>query len=166
MKRLAVVAATAMLAAFACGDDGGSGGTEITFPHAVTLGPEMALVAPTGEIIDHADFLRGDLVTYKNQALKIQSGCPESQAHCQPLHVCKLSEFSKPEEFAGLNEVCADLPAEGENGVITNAETGMGFVVKLNTDEGYGRFWVQEAKGVGDSATVTLVYTVFQASPD
>jgi len=163
MKRLVVwLAAPLALAVQGCGDEGGGeGADEITFPHTVTMGPELALVAPTGEVIDHADFLRGDLVTYTNQTIKIQSGCEESQAHCRPLHICRPSEFSKPTTFSGINEVCTDIPNE-ENGTIPNAEAGMGFTVKLNTDERYGRFWVKELSGVGDSAKLTLVYTLFQ----
>jgi hypothetical protein len=154
----------ATLLCMACGsEDSGPAdkGPTITFPHTVTLGTELALVAPTGEVIDHADFLSGDLVTYKNQTIKIQSGCEESQAHCRPLHICRPTPQSVPETFADLKQVCMNEPAEDEPSIIANAEGGMGFTVRLNSANGFGRFWVKEVTGIGDSAKVTLVYELF-----
>lgn len=133
----------------------------VDFPHTVTLKAEQALIAPTGEVLDKADFKNSDLVTYTNQTIKIQSGCETSQTHCRLLHVCRVSPQSKPEKYDGLEEVCMNPPEETETGSIPNAETGIGFTVELNTMEGYGRFWVQEVKGFGASATVTLKYSLF-----
>ncbi len=165
--RAAILIATLALAA--CGSDDSGSGDEtpaITFPHTVTLGPEAALVAPTGEIIDHADFLSGDIVTYKNQTIKLQSGCEESQAHCRPLHICRPTPQSKPDTFTTVKEVCMNEPAEDEPSIVANAETGMGFTVRLNSANGFGRFWVKEVTGVGDSAKVTLVYELFHMEED
>lgn len=167
--RLATVALLAVLLPAACGSDDTGTGEEtpaITFPHTVTLGIELALVAPTGEVIDHADFLSGDIVTYKNQSIKIQAGCEESQAHCRPLHICRPTPQSKPETFAGIKDVCMNEPAEDEPSIIANAETGMGFTVRLNSVNGFGRFWVKEVSGIGDSAKVTLVYELFHMEED
>ncbi|MBM4355291.1 MAG: hypothetical protein FJ109_16145 [Deltaproteobacteria bacterium] len=162
--RLLLATLVTLLLAAGCG----SGESEpveeepgITFPHTVTLGPELALVAPTGEILDHADFLDGDLVTYKNQTIKLQSGCEVSQAHCRPLHICRPTPSSTPDTFTTVKEVCMVEPAEDEPSIIANAETGMGFTVRLNTANGFGRFWVKEVTGLGDSAKVTLVYELF-----
>ncbi len=133
----------------------------VDFPHTVTLKAEQALVASTGEIIDHADFINSDLVTYKNETIKIQSGCEKTQAHCRLLHICRASPQSKPEKYEGLEDVCMNPPQPTETGSIPNAETGIGFTVELNTMDGYGRFWVQEVKGFGASATVTLKYSLW-----
>lgn len=133
----------------------------VTFPHTVTLGPEQGLVARTGEILGHADFINGDLVTYTNETIKIQTGCEENQAHCRPLHVCRLSPQSKPVIFESHDQVCANYANEDDPSTVPNATAGMGFTTKLNTEEGYGRFWVKEVTGMGDSAKVTLVYSIF-----
>ena len=148
---------------FACDGDGEVGLEELTidFPHTVTLGPEQGLVASTGEILDHADFINGDLVTYTNQTIKIQTGCEISQAHCRPLHVCRLTSQSKPYIFEAHNQVCSNYANDEDPSILANAETGVGFTIKLNTEDGYGRFWVKEVTGFGDSAKVTLVYSLF-----
>jgi hypothetical protein len=148
---------------FACGDDGEDVLEDLTvdFPHTVTLGPEQGLVARTGEILDHADFIRGDLVTYTNQTIKIQTGCEVSQAHCRPLHVCRLTPQSKPVIFESHDQVCSNFANEDDPSILAKAETGVGFTIKLNTEDGYGKFWVKEVTGFGDSAKVTLVYSLF-----
>ncbi len=148
---------------FACGEEGISEIEDLTvdFPHTVTLLPEQGLVAHTGEILGHADFINGDLVTYTNQTIKIQTGCEVSQAHCRPLHVCRLSPQSKPVVFESHDQVCANYANEDDPSILANAETGVGFTIKLNTEDGYGRFWVKEVSGFGDSAKVTLVYSLF-----
>ncbi len=145
MRRGLLLALVAGLMTIGCGgDEGGEEDFSIDFPHTVTLGPEQGLVAPTGEILGHADFKNGDLVTYKNQTIKIQTGCEVSQAHCRPLHVCRQSAQSKPDTFTSLDETCMIDAAEGDPSIIANAETGMGFTIQLNTADGYGRFWVKD----------------------
>lgn len=133
----------------------------LEFPHTVTLSPEMALVMPTGEVISKADFISGDLVTYKNETIKLQSGCETSQAHCRPLYVCRLSAGSMPVIFDSFNSVCMTPPPDDEPSIIANAKTGMGFTVRLNSAQGYAKVWVKEVTGIGDSASVTLVYSLF-----
>ena len=148
---------------FACGSGLEEAPDDLTveFPHTVTLGPEQGLVASTGEVLGHADFINGDLVTYTNQNIKLQTGCAESQAHCRPLHVCRLTPQSKPAIFDSHSQVCSNFANEEDPSTVPNAETGMGFTTQLNTEEGYGRFWVKEVSGMGDSARVTLVYSIF-----
>lgn len=146
----------------ACATDG-EGDVDLTvdFPHTVTLGPEQGLVARTGEVLDHADFIGADLVTFTNQTIKLQAGCPEKLTECQPLHVCRESPQSKPAMFEGHGQVCMIDAGDGDPSIIANAEAGMGFTIRLNTEEGYARFWVKEVTGMGDSAKVTLVYSFF-----
>ncbi len=163
MHRATTLILLLSIVASGCGTDGAEEEPEFTleFPHTVTLGPEQGLVASTGEILGHADFINGDLVTYTNQTIKIQSGCEISQAHCRPLHVCKKTANSKPAVFEALNQVCSNYANEDDPSSLINAETGMGFTLQLNTEEGYGKFWVKEVTGFGDSAKVTLVYSLF-----
>jgi len=154
------------LALCACSSDEGGEITEqepLTFPHTVTLAAEQALVAPTGEIIDNADFVKGDVVTFTNQTIKISSGGPKL-TECQPMHVCRATPNSKPDVFDSFDQVCMNPPESGETYSIPNANAGWGFTVKLNSAEGCGRFWVKEVKGMGQSAKVTLVYSIFACS--
>jgi len=162
-RRIPATLLAALALLFCTCDDGGEAEEEefvLEFHHTVTLSPEMALVMPTGELIAHADFISGDLVTYKNQTIKIQSGCETSQAHCRPLFVCRPSPSSLPATFETFNSVCMTPPPEDEPSIIANAETGMGFTVQLNSSQGYAKVWVKEVKGIGDSASVTLVYSL------
>ncbi len=163
MTRLISVLALLLLLVPACGADDGNGEEDLTvdFPHTVTLRPEQGLVARTGEILDHADFINADLITYKNQSIKLQTGCPSNQTECQPLHVCRLTPHSKPEIFTDQGEVCMNDAGGNDPSIIQNAESGMGFTVALNTEPGFARFWVKEVSGFGDSAKVTLVYSLF-----
>jgi hypothetical protein len=136
-------------------------GPTITFPHTVTLTAEQGLAMMTGEVFDHADFINSDLVTYTNQTIKIQSGCPVKQTECRPLHVCKLTSSATAGEFDSVQTVCGNIPSEEDPSTIPNAHVKMGFTVKLNTAEGYARVWVKEVTGMGQSATVTLEYLPF-----
>ena len=139
-------------------DDIGPG---ITFPHTVSLRAEQSLAMMTGEVFDPPDFINSDLVIYTSETIKIQSGCPEKQTECQPLHLCKLTSSATAGEFDKVQAVCGNIPAEEDPSSIPNAHTGMGFTVKLNTAEGYARVWVKEVTGFGQSATVTLEYLPF-----
>jgi hypothetical protein len=163
MTRLTSVLALIFLLLPACGADDGSGEEDLTvaFPHTVTLGPEQGLVARTGEILDHADFINADLITYKNQSIKLQTGCPSNQTDCQPLHICRVSPQSKPAIFADHSDVCMNDAGGDDPSIVPNAETGIGFTIALNTEPGFARFWVKEVSGFGDSAKVTLVYSLF-----
>lgn len=164
MERVMAVILLLSALAFACGEEEGTEESEdvsLDFPHTVTLKPEQGLIASTGEILDHADFISGDLVTYKDKIIKVQTGCEVSQAHCRPLHVCRLGPGSKPVIFESHDQTCQNYADEEDPSVLLNAETGVGFTTRLNTQEGYGRFWVKEVSGMGDSATITLVYSIF-----
>jgi hypothetical protein len=138
------------------GEEAG-GPTCTDYPNTVTVKAEEAVNLCTGEVVKGTDFLRNDLVFYSNQTIKISSGCPEKSTECQPLHICRPSPASKPETFTSLTGVCMELPGLDEDLPITNAETGMGFVVQLNTMPGHARVWVKQV-GV---ASCTLVYEVF-----
>lgn len=127
------------------------------YPNTVTVKAEEAINLCTGEIVKSTDYLHNDLVFYSNQTIKINSGCPEKSTECQPLHICRPSPASKPDTFTSLTAVCMDLPGPDEDLPITNAETGMGFTVQLNTMPGHARVWVKQV-GV---ASCTLVYEVF-----
>jgi len=159
---LAVAAAAALTC---CADDSWNDGDveeqTIDFPHTVVLKAEQSLVAPTGVVLDGAKYYTADIAATKNQTIKLQSGWGDGPADCLPLHVCRPSPSSKPEVFDSFDKVCS-LPAdETDPCIIQNAEIGYGFTVRLKTANGYGRFWVKEVKGMGDSAEVTLVYSLF-----
>lgn len=133
----------------------------VKFPVQVELQAEQALIAPTVQVLDKPDFANSDLVTYSSATMKISSGCPESPAHCLPLHICRPKPQSKPSKFSSLEQVCKNRPAQDETYPITNAHGGMGFTVKLNTADGCARFWIKELTGSGDSAKAVLVYDLF-----
>lgn len=163
MRTARIVLCALVLLMASCGDENGDGVEdviELEFPHTVTLKVEQALVAPTGQIIENADFVKGDIVTFTNQTIKINSGGPKL-TDCLPLHICRPSPSSKPDTFESLDQVCMIPPTLDESSTIPNAETGMGFTVKLNSAEGCARVWVKEVKGIGGSASATLVYSLF-----
>lgn len=149
----------------ACGEEEPTNDKEEGFilecPCEVTLSAEQALIATTGEILPSPDFLRADLVTFKNNGIKLNTGAKESLPHCQPMHICRASERSKPQKYSSLEEVCMQDPVEGEGCAIPLVEPLMGFTIRLNTANGCAKFWVKDVTGVGDDSKVTLVYSFF-----
>lgn len=144
---VSIVLTCAGLLLVSCSGSGSdeSGPECLSGPQTATVKAEQALNLCTGEVVKATDFLHNDLVFYSNQTIKISSGCPVKATECQGLHICRPSAASKPDKFSSLTDVCTDLPSEDEDLPITNAETSMGFVVKLNTVEGYARVWVKQA---------------------
>ena len=146
-----------LLPVLSCGEEEPEEGEEgiqfmTEFPHTVTLNAEQALIATTGEVLNATDFINADIVTYKSATVKLATGCPESVAHCQPLHICKLSPASKPTQYDSFADICEDLPDESESGNIPNADAGTAFTIRLNTTAGTGRFYIEDVQGTGASA--------------
>lgn len=159
--RTAVVLSALGLCLAGCGDSGEEGmSITVDLPHTVVLVAERGLVVPTGEVLQTANFKESDLVTYRSSGVKISSGCPVHSADCRPLHICRASLQSRPTQYVGLDDVCAETPVEGEGSEILEASEGMGFTVELNTMGGVARFWIQSVEGMGSSAKVTLVYDI------
>jgi hypothetical protein len=139
----------------ACGDDGEQW---VTFPHEIKVPVESALKIPTGKIINHPDFLRGDLVLFKSATVKVQSGCLNDLTDCLPIHVCKPNVQAAPTKYESLDAVCTDVPGNEDNTNIQNVTEKMGFTVELNTTDAIARVWIKAVEGQGDGAVLTLVY--------
>ncbi len=159
-----IVGLTLGMGMVGCGDEAQEeeGTLTVTLPHTVVIGAEKGLVFGTGEILPTANFKLADVVTYRSNGVKISSGCPDHSADCRPLHLCRPSIQSLATKFDSLDAVCTDEPASNESQPILEAEAHMGFTVRLNTQEGLARFWIQSIEGQGPSAKLTLVYDLLE----
>lgn len=146
-------------------DDGGGGvdGADVTIPGSVVVPTERGLIVRTGELLDTPNFKVGDLNVFKANTAAIRARCPVKITECLPIHICRPSASSMPEEFASLDDVCAtksDVVSDQVQ-VITDVYDHMGFVAKLaETDDGFGyvRVWVKHIEGTGSGALLTLEY--------
>lgn len=154
MKAILVASMLALLLG-SCGEEGEKW---VSFPHEVSMPVESALILPTGKLLDTPDFLRGDLILFKNAPAKVQSGCLTSLTDCLPVHVCKPAPGSLPTKFNSLDEVCKDVPTDDELTAINNIDERMGFTITLNTTDRVGRVWVKKIVTIGGESVATFVY--------
>jgi hypothetical protein len=159
MRLGVLVSALLFVGALACGDDSEAW---VDFPHEIKVPVESALKIPTGKIINHPDFLRGDLVLFKSSTVKVQAGCLNDLTDCLPIHVCKPNVQAAPTKYDSLDGVCKDLPGNADNSNIPNVTEKMGFTVELNTTDAIARVWIKAVEGQGDSAVLTLVYDLVE----
>ena len=148
------------------GCDGGSAGgveDDVTLSEAAVVPVERGLIVRTGELLDTPNFKVGDLNVFKGNTAAIRARCPVKITECLPIHICRPSAQSMPEEFASLDAVCATksdvIPDQVQ--VITDVYDHMGFVAKLaESDDGFGyvRVWVKDIDGAGPGAVLHLEY--------
>ena len=161
-----IILLSMLLALFpAC--DGGGGGTgaesDVTIPEEAAVPVERGLIVRTGELLDTPNFKVGDLNVFEGNTAVIRARCPVKITECLPIHICRLSASSLPDEFGSLEEVCAtksDVISDQVQAV-TDVYDHMGFVAQLaETDDGFGyvRVWVKDIEGAGSSALLHLEY--------
>jgi len=146
-------------------DRGGSDGDEgdVTIPETALVPVERGLIVRTGELLDTANFKVGDLNVFKSNTAAIRARCPVKITECLPIHICRASASSLPDEFGSLDQVCAtksDVISDQVQ-VVTDVYDRMGFVAQLaETDDGFGyvRVWVKDIEGAGPSALLHLEY--------
>ncbi len=166
MRRLTLI--PVLLAIALAGCDSSSEEIEeedVTIPEAALVPVERGLIVRTGELLDTPNFKVGDINVFKGNTATIRARCPVKITECLPIHICRPSASSIPEEFASLDEVCAtksDVISDQVQ-VITDIYDGMGFVAKLaESDDGFGyvRVWVKDIDGVGAGAMLSLEYNL------
>ena len=165
--RLFILVPVVLAVLFAgCGDGGGGGTaeeTDVTIPEAALVPVERGLIVRTGELLDTPNFKAGDINVFKGNTASIRARCPVKITECLPIHICRPSPSSLPEEFGSLDDVCATKPDVIADNVqvITDVYDGMGFVAQLaETDDGFGyvRVWVKDIEGAGPGAVLHLEY--------
>ena len=165
--RLFILVPVVLAVLFAGCDSGDGGGVgeeaDVTIPEEATVPVERGLIVRTGELLDTPNFKVGDINVFKGNTATIRARCPVKITECLPIHICRPSPSSLPEEFGSLDDVCMTKPDVISDNVqlITDVYDGMGFVAQLaETDDGFGyvRVWVKDIDGAGPGAVLYLEY--------